>query len=132
MSSITLTGLKGHHPLGFLAACGLLRIVKGEFEAKLGWKQTAGNQGDFTACISSSAEKTELELRNCLIEDSAPSWLSTTEAIRVAIAPFTASRRCQVVTGFASRGTASSRPMGVPIQSTGLRMIGIIRASPLA
>lgn len=29
-----LTGLKAHHPLGFLAACGLLRLTR---DARLGW-----------------------------------------------------------------------------------------------
>jgi hypothetical protein len=45
MRSLDLTGLKAHHPLGFLAACGLLRCVT-ESNAfgwsKLGWKSSEG------------------------------------------------------------------------------------------
>jgi hypothetical protein len=40
VSTLDLTGLKGHHPLGFLAACGLLRCVtesKDSGLSKLGW-----------------------------------------------------------------------------------------------
>ena len=41
MTSLDLTGLKAHHPLGFLAACGLLRCLTGSKNvrgAKLGWR----------------------------------------------------------------------------------------------
>jgi hypothetical protein len=34
MNTLELTGLRGHHPLGFLAACGVLRLCP---KAKLGW-----------------------------------------------------------------------------------------------
>ena len=40
MTSLHLTGLRAHHPLGFLAACGLLRCLTGSKDhgtAKLGW-----------------------------------------------------------------------------------------------
>jgi len=41
VTSLDLTGLKAHHPLGFLAACGLLRCLtasKSFRGAKLGWR----------------------------------------------------------------------------------------------
>lgn len=38
MTTFELTGLKGHHPLGFLAACGLLRCCSEPFAAtRLAW-----------------------------------------------------------------------------------------------
>ena len=47
MTRLELTGLKGHHPLGFLAACGLLRCcnVEGKCEVKLAWKQADEGSG---------------------------------------------------------------------------------------
>lgn len=45
MTTLELTGLKGHHPLGFLAACGLLRCCH-EWDdfgsVKLAWLHKAG------------------------------------------------------------------------------------------
>ena len=56
MTSLHLTGLKGHHPLGFLAACGLLRCCSAwrDFGAvTLEWK--VSKPGDpWTAVISGS------------------------------------------------------------------------------
>ncbi len=45
MTTLELTGLKGHHPLGFLAACGLLRCCHqwDDFGAvRLAWEHNAG------------------------------------------------------------------------------------------
>jgi hypothetical protein len=41
MTTLELTGLKGHHPLGFLAACGLLRCCNTccDLAIKLAWKK---------------------------------------------------------------------------------------------
>lgn len=45
--SLRLTGLKAHHPLGFLAACGTLRCVtlQGWTDAKLSWTDAHGGEG---------------------------------------------------------------------------------------
>lgn len=54
MSTFELTGLKAHHPLGFLAACGLLRSVtewKDFGWSKLGWKGVDG-EGRFAVIDS--------------------------------------------------------------------------------
>ena len=51
MTPLELTGLKGHHPLGFLAACGLLRCCHqwDDFgSVKLAW---SGKAGRFTAVL---------------------------------------------------------------------------------
>lgn len=48
-----LPGLRGHHPLGFLAACGLLRSYAGWSESgqtKLAWANSQGS-GDFVAVL---------------------------------------------------------------------------------
>lgn len=56
MKSLHLTGLKGHHPLGFLAACGVLRCCSAwnDFgSVTLEW--TVSNPGDpWTAVIAAS------------------------------------------------------------------------------
>lgn len=48
MSDLELTGLRGHHPLGFLAACGVLRSCTGPTGGKkvnLYWKRAADGSG---------------------------------------------------------------------------------------
>ena len=48
MSVLELTGLRGHHPLGFLAACGLLRCcggAEGGRKVSLAWKQADDKSG---------------------------------------------------------------------------------------
>ena len=40
MNSLVLTGLKAHHPLGFLAACGLLRCLNQPAEGTLAGRQS--------------------------------------------------------------------------------------------
>lgn len=47
MKALELTGLQGSHPLGFLAACGVLRCcsVEGRREATLAWKQANDGSG---------------------------------------------------------------------------------------
>lgn len=48
MRTLELTGLRGHHPLGFLAACGLLLCCggrDGSREVRLGWKETEEGSG---------------------------------------------------------------------------------------
>lgn len=55
---IELPGLKGHHPLGFLAACGLLHAYgegQGPVQAKLAWTNS-GRNGDFIAVLSAEAQ----------------------------------------------------------------------------
>lgn len=46
--SLTLTGLKAHHPLGFFAACGTLRAVtlQGWSDARLSWSSVTGGQAE--------------------------------------------------------------------------------------
>ncbi len=54
MSYLELTGLKGYHPLGFLAACGLLRSLTERKDlgwTKLGWKGAQG-EGHFAVIAS--------------------------------------------------------------------------------
>lgn len=48
MSTLELAGLKGHHPLGFLAACGVLRCcggIAGGRKIRLAWKQANDSSG---------------------------------------------------------------------------------------
>lgn len=47
MKPLELTGLNGSHPLGFLAACGVLRCcsVEGKHDATLEWKQSDDGSG---------------------------------------------------------------------------------------
>jgi hypothetical protein len=48
MTTLELTGLKGHHPLGFLAACGALKGCgggAGRRRARLAWKQPEDDPG---------------------------------------------------------------------------------------
>ncbi len=48
MSTLELTGLRGHHPLGFLAACGVLRCcgsAAGSSKTMLAWKEAGDNSG---------------------------------------------------------------------------------------
>lgn len=46
--SLTLTGLKAHHPLGFLAACGTLRAVtlQGWSDARLSWSSVTRGRAE--------------------------------------------------------------------------------------
>ncbi len=67
MTTLELTGLKGHHPLGFLAACGLLRVADYEIETKLGWKPTGRNDSALTAYVCSDCVETEEELQDRLV-----------------------------------------------------------------
>jgi hypothetical protein len=54
---IELPALKGHHPLGFLAACGLLRIATRHSPAHLGWKtESAGGWVAFLQMGEAQAE----------------------------------------------------------------------------
>lgn len=48
LPSLTLTGLKVHHPLGFLAACGTLRAVtlQGWSDARLSWSSVTRGQAE--------------------------------------------------------------------------------------
>ncbi|MBB4287577.1 type I-G CRISPR-associated protein, Cas3-extension family [Roseospira goensis] len=39
---LELSGLKGDHPLGFLAACGVLRVMGPNSGVRLGWAETHG------------------------------------------------------------------------------------------
>jgi len=47
MKPLELTGLQGNHPLGFLAACGVLRCcsVEARREARLAWTQANDGSG---------------------------------------------------------------------------------------
>jgi len=58
MKTLQLPGLQGHHPLGFLAACGLLRCCH-EWEdfgsVELSWEQSS-RDGGFTAVLHSSTK----------------------------------------------------------------------------
>ncbi len=69
MTSLELTGLKGHHPLGFLAACGLLRCCNewSDFGAiKLTW--VANHQdSQFTAVLHSGTSVNITMLTQMLI-----------------------------------------------------------------
>jgi hypothetical protein len=73
MSTLELTGLKSHNPLGFLAACGLLRVANVEMEAKLAWTLPGRSDGDLndtdlTAHIYCRDVKGEETLGNRLVE----------------------------------------------------------------
>jgi hypothetical protein len=68
MTTLELTGLKGHHPLGFLAACGLLRVANPAIDMTLCWKPKRGVDSDFTAHVHTNADATESELRTRLVE----------------------------------------------------------------
>ena len=53
LQSAGLPGLRGHHPLGFLAACGLLQSYAGwpeSGQAKLAWMDSKGS-GNFVAVL---------------------------------------------------------------------------------
>ncbi|MGH8573929.1 MAG: type I-G CRISPR-associated protein, Cas3-extension family, partial [Gammaproteobacteria bacterium] len=53
LQCIELPGLRGHHPLGFLAACGLLRScieLPGSGRTKLGWTRSQGSS-EFVAVL---------------------------------------------------------------------------------
>lgn len=55
MSTLELPGLLAHHPLGFLAACGLLRSLTGWRDfgwTKLSWKNAGGGAGRFAVIDS--------------------------------------------------------------------------------
>ncbi len=69
MTHLALTGLKGHHPLGFLAACGLLRCCEtwhGFGRTTLAWERS--REGGFLASFQSEGTidfETLTQVVNC-------------------------------------------------------------------
>lgn len=62
LPTLRLTGLKAHHPLGFLAACGTLRCVtlQGWCDARLSWSVVESSEGgEHLAVLHSSRLGTE-------------------------------------------------------------------------
>lgn len=59
MSELELPGLRAHHPLGFLAACGLLRVASNAHEnvLGLGWKASETGAGGRVATIRGTSRE---------------------------------------------------------------------------
>lgn len=69
MSAIDLTGLKGHHPMGFMAACGVLRCCSttaNAVGARLAWERADDGSG-WSAVICVNADLTLEQLISILI-----------------------------------------------------------------
>lgn len=60
LNCIEMSGLCGNHPLGFLAACGLLRLVSTNQSARLGWKIDQAN-GGWTATLALDVKQPKTE-----------------------------------------------------------------------
>lgn len=85
MSTLDLTGLKAHHPLGFLAACGLLRCVteSNAFgSARLGW-HSAQRRKSFAVIYSEAPLKIDSIARMLLHvgeqQRGSPAWTWSTK-----------------------------------------------------
>ena len=80
---IELPGLRGHHPLGFLAACGLLRLATERSPARLGWK--AENAGGWVAFLQIGESQAD-DLRDRLINvvaESAKKFIKDLEQVGI-------------------------------------------------
>jgi len=62
MARLDLTGLTGYHPLGFLAACGVLRCAtaEGYLDAQLAWKRPDDGSGWIATFHAANADLDEL------------------------------------------------------------------------
>lgn len=88
MTTLELTGLKGHHPLGFLAACGLLRCCHewNDFgSVKLAWLDKASQ---FTAVLHSAVNLDFTKLTQMLVcrakqqrESAALTWSTKIDSL---------------------------------------------------
>lgn len=84
MTQLELSGLKGHHPLGFLAACGLLRITPPTLDTRLSWQSIPNNPSERIAIISSSVAESKDGLRQSLLStvaDAASGYLDTVDKL---------------------------------------------------
>jgi len=62
MKPLELSGLKGNHPLAFLAACGALMCsVEGNRDVKLGWKRANDRSGWIAVLFSEGTDDLTLE-----------------------------------------------------------------------
>lgn len=80
MTHLVLTGLKGHHPLGFLAACGLLRSIVPTLDARLSWQHVPESPTERVAVICSDAAGDQDSLKQSLLSavaDAATQYLQT-------------------------------------------------------
>lgn len=84
MNSLDLTGLRARHPLGFLAACGLLRCLnqtgfvaptcrgsKGFGEVKLGWSREDGEE---SFAVIYSEDPIDIAAVACTVRCAAAQW----------------------------------------------------------
>jgi hypothetical protein len=81
--SIELPGLRGHHPLGFLAACGLIRLATERSPARLGWKTETG--GGWVALLQIGEAQAD-DLRDRLINvvaESAKKFIKDLEQVGI-------------------------------------------------
>ncbi len=64
MSTLNLPGLRAHHPLGFLAACGVLRVAHNasQNEVRLGWSVAKTGFGERMATIQGAARDSLIKL----------------------------------------------------------------------
>lgn len=87
MTQLELTGLKGHHPLGFLAACGLLRITAAPLDIRLSWQGVPNNPSERVAVVFSERIRDRDELRQSLfasVADAALRYLKVLDEIALA------------------------------------------------
>jgi len=85
MTTINVAALHGHHPLGYLAACGLFRVVSEKFEdCRLSWIRSESDNS-WTASIHCETSP-NVGLKSQLIKvvaDSAQSYLACLDAYEI-------------------------------------------------
>lgn len=88
---IEMPGLRGHHPLGFLAACGLMRLASERSPARLGWKTET--TGGWTAVLQiGEAQADSLHDRLIhIVAESAEIFIKALEHVGIAEAEAPAS-----------------------------------------
>lgn len=85
-NTLELTGLRGDHPLGFLAACGLLHCLKNSDELgkmKLAWTRSQ-NSGAFVASLQADHQPdiaclTKIINKRCEVVSQSPSYTWSTK-----------------------------------------------------
>jgi hypothetical protein len=88
---IELPGLRGHHPLGFLAACGLVRLAAECYPTRLGWKtKTAGGWIAFLQIGEAEADGLRDRLTN-IVAEAAEKFIKNLERVRITEAEVPAS-----------------------------------------
>ncbi len=83
MSSVALSALHGRHPLGFLAACGVLRIATDRFAGcRLGWCLSESIWSASLHCESLSRDELTAKLLTA-VADEAKSFLASLDEYKI-------------------------------------------------